>query len=246
MIVLVLGATGATGRQVVEKLVTHGHHLRVLTRNMSRLPECARNNPNVSVTISTLLDLDSNQLAAHMDGCDAVVSCLGHNGTLQGIFRDPYFVRDSVSRVYEQAKLSNPPNKPLKYVLMSSSLVLNPSEPQETKGIFDRVLLTLLRALIPAHRDNEKAAMFLDERVGAEDPYMEWVAVRPEGLTNIAHVTRYDVHPSPTTTMSTGGQTSRINVAHFMAELVSSPESWSKWCGKMPFIINSRDVACQV
>lgn len=34
-------------------------------------------------------------------------------------------------------------------------------------------------------------------------------------------------------------RTSRINVAHFMADLITDNDIWSNWKGKMPVIYNS-------
>jgi hypothetical protein len=34
------------------------------------------------------------------------------------------------------------------------------------------------------------------------------------------------------------GVTSRINVAHFMADLITDEDEWKKWKGQMPVIYN--------
>jgi len=31
------------------------------------------------------------------------------------------------------------------------------------------------------------------------------------------------------------------NVAHFMCELVTNQESWAKWHGKLPVIVNAKE-----
>lgn len=36
------------------------------------------------------------------------------------------------------------------------------------------------------------------------------------------------------------GETSRINVAHFMADLITDDGLWSRWKGQMPVIYNQR------
>jgi len=52
-------------------------------------------------------------------------------------------------------------------------------------------------------------------------------------------VSEYEIHPSPTrSAIFNAGQTSRINVGHFMAELVTDDETWNKWKGQMPVIYN--------
>ena len=52
-------------------------------------------------------------------------------------------------------------------------------------------------------------------------------------------MTAYDVHPSPTrSAIFNAGKTSRINVAHLMAELVLGDEVWERWRGQMPVLYN--------
>lgn len=68
---------------------------------------------------------------------------------------------------------------------------------------------------------------------------MEWVVVRPDGLTNEDDVTEYDICVSPSrNVIFNPGKTSPINVAHFMAELITEQDLWSKWAGKMPVVYN--------
>jgi hypothetical protein len=62
-------------------------------------------------------------------------------------------------------------------------------------------------------------------------------AVRPDTLINEDEVTEYEVHPSPTrSAIFDAGKTSRINVGHFMAELITDDELWNRWKGQMPVI----------
>ena len=52
-------------------------------------------------------------------------------------------------------------------------------------------------------------------------------------------VTEYEIHPSPIrSAIFDAGQTSRINVAHFMADLITNERQWADWKGKMPVIYN--------
>jgi hypothetical protein len=78
--------------------------------------------------------------------------------------------------------------------------------------------------------------------VGANDRAIEWAAVRPDTLVDAAQVAPYDLHPSPTrSAIFNAGKTSRIQVAHFMAELITGDEVWNRWRGQMP-VIHGREV----
>jgi hypothetical protein len=68
---------------------------------------------------------------------------------------------------------------------------------------------------------------------------VEWVAVRPDDLIDETEVSAYDVHPSPIrSAIFDPGQTSRINVGHFMADLITGDDIWPQWKGQMPVIYN--------
>jgi hypothetical protein len=69
---------------------------------------------------------------------------------------------------------------------------------------------------------------------------IEWTAVRPDSLVDEENVTRYEVHPSPIrSAVFKPGQTSRINVGYFMADLITDDNTWNKWKGQMPVIHNT-------
>ena len=92
---------------------------------------------------------------------------------------------------------------------------------------------------MPPHADNEQAADFLRLTIGQRHPAVEWAVVRPDTLLNLAEVTPYDIHKSPTrSAIFDPGKTSRINVAHFMAELIANDDLWQTWQGQMPVIYN--------
>jgi hypothetical protein len=79
----------------------------------------------------------------------------------------------------------------------------------------------------------------LRSEVGQHDSLIEWTAVRPDWLLDEETVTSYDLHPSPIrSAIFDAGETSRINVAHFMAELITDEGCWRKWKGQMPVINN--------
>jgi len=110
---------------------------------------------------------------------------------------------------------------------------------REPVSFGQRCVIGLLRLLLPPHGDNEKAADYLRTQIGQSDKAIEWVAVRPDTLVNEDEVTEYEVHPSPIrSALFNPGKTSRINVAHFMADLITDSDTRSTWKGRMPVIYN--------
>lgn len=60
------------------------------------------------------------------------------------------------------------------------------------------------------------------------------MAVRPDTLLDEPEVTEYQLFPSPIrSAIFDAGKTSRINVAHFMTELITTNSTWINWQGKM-------------
>ena len=83
--------------------------------------------------------------------------------------------------------------------------------------------------------DNEQAADYLRTQIGQSDKHIEWVAVRPDGLINEDEVTAYEIYPSPIrSAIFNAGKVSRINVGHFMSELINDNKLWNEWKGQMP------------
>lgn len=235
---LVAGATGATGHLLVEQLLDRGNNVRVIVRSPDRLPERIRNHHNLTMIHASLLDLDDATLAQHVNGCDAVASCLGHNMTLKGLFGSPRkLVTDATRRLCNAIK-ANHPEERVKFVLMNTAGNRN-RDLSEPISFAEKAAVGVIRLLVPPHSDNEQAAEYLRARVGKSDSVIEWAVVRPDNLINLKDVTEYDIHPSPiTSAIFKPGRTSRINVAHFMADLITDADLWNQWQGQMPVIYN--------
>lgn len=238
MTVLVAGATGNTGRPLVEQLLALGHSVRAIVRASDRLPTEVLEHPNITVIEASILDLSDEQMADIAKGCDAVLSCLGHAMNFKGIFGEPKKLCTDATRRLCNAIEANHPTSPAKFVLMNTVGAPNP-DLREHRTWFERGVLTLLRWLIPPHRDNETAAEHLHTAVGTQSTSLEWCSVRPDSLID-AEVSPYDVKESPVTGIFTGRATTRANVAHFMTKLIKDEEIWSTWKFKMPVIMNSQ------
>ena len=109
MTILVVGASGATGRLLVEQLLSRGQHVKVVVRSEDGLPERIRNHDNLSVTQASVLDLSDSEMARLVAGCGAVASCLGHNLSFKGLFGPPRrLVTDATGRLCEAIRANNP------------------------------------------------------------------------------------------------------------------------------------------
>ena len=241
MTILVVGATGKTGRPLVEQLLGKNYKVRVIVRSSHKLPAEVSENPNTTVIEASVLDLTDEEMAEHVKDCDAVVSCLGHVINFKGIFGEPRKLCTDATRRLCNAIEKNRPPKPTKFILMNTVAVQNPDLGEKRTWI-ERGLLALLRHTVPPQRDNETAAEHLRKTVGKENKHVEWCIVRPDSLID-AEVSPYDIKESPVTGLFTGRPTTRSNVAQFMTELIEDAELWSTWMFRMPVIMNSKSLS---
>ncbi len=235
---LVVGASGATGKLLVEQLLAAGHRVKIVVRPTSHLPDHWSNNKQLVVIQRNITEITIEEMAEILSDCDSAASCLGHNLTWKGVFGKPRkLVADTVTLLC-QAIAQNAPQKPIRLVLMNTAGNRN-RDINEPISIGQRIVIGLLRLFLPPHADNEKAVDYLRKEIGQHNERIEWVAVRPDNLINEQEVTEYALHQSPTrSAIFDPGKTSRIHVAHAMARLILEDELWNTWKGQMPVIYN--------
>ena len=247
MNVLLLGGTGRTGGRVLQQLLGRGVRVRAVVRSAERLPAGVADDPRLTVVEADLLSLSDEKVGELVDGCDVVISCLGHNISAQGVFGPPRdLVTRSAQRVYRairelrsaQAARSGGSAPPVKLIVMSSVSVNRSAGLDTRRGRFERAYLSALRGLIPPARDNQRAADFLRDVIEPADPHAQWVAVRPDTLKE-GDLTEYALHEGLVDSLFRPGQTNMANVAHFMCELATDPEAWAAWRGRLPVIVNA-------
>jgi len=236
--VLLLGGTGRTGGRVLEQLLGRGVDVRAIVRSAGRLPAGVAANPALTVVEADLLSLSDEDLRGLVQGCDAVISCLGHVISVKGVFGPPRdLVTRAVSRVCDAIEALRPV-EPVRLVLMSTVSVHRPGGVDARRGGLEKAQLGVLRALVPPAKDNQDAADFLCDEVGTADPFVEWVAVRPDTLLE-GDVSDYTLHEGLVSSLAKPDSTNMANVAHFMCELVEDPALFDRWAGKLPVIVNA-------
>lgn len=230
MKVFIAGVTGATGQLLTSQLLAQGHKVIGYARNANKLATSLRDHENLSLSQGSLLEVSDEQLRAQLADVDGIASCLGHNLSRQGIWGQPRtLVKDSVQRLVALA-----PAHKIKFVLMNSNGV---SRADEQPALADRLVIGLVRQAIPPHRDNELAANFLQN--GLDKSNIEWSIVRPDNLKDAAQVSDYQAFATRQKgVIFNSGFTSRINVAHFMAQLLGNEHLWQQWRGQWPVLYN--------
>jgi hypothetical protein len=239
MTILVAGASGATGRKLVEQLLINGHDVKVVVRSPEKLPESWKGNQKLELITANILALSDKEMMDHVRGCDAIASCLGHNLNLKGVYGKPRRLVTDATRNLCDAIKANKPEQKIKYVLMNTTGNRN-RDLAEPISFAQKCVIGLLRLLLPPHVDNEKAADYLRTQIGQNNQFIEWAAVRPDDLIHEDKVSGYEIYASPTrSAIFNAGKVSRINVAHFMAQLIMDNELWNTWKGQMPVVYST-------
>ncbi|MFC3151449.1 NAD(P)-dependent oxidoreductase [Litoribrevibacter euphylliae] len=238
MTTLVLGANGQTGRLVVEALLERDESVIAVVRSKESLPMDVLDHALLHVVEVSITDITEAEIGFLVKEASSIVCCLGHNLSWQGLYGEPRrLVRDSVKRICSEVESRNL-NGVKKFVLMNSTGCRN-SDLKEQVSVAQKIVIGLLKLLLPPHADNEQAAEFLRKQIGQDNQQIEWVVVRPDGLIDENQVSGYELHPSPIrSAIFDPGKTSRINVADFMAALITDETLWQSWKGQAPVIYN--------
>jgi hypothetical protein len=239
MTTLVAGASGATGKHLVQQLLNAGEKVKVIVRPTGNIPDRWSGNSNLTIIKANILEISVDEMAEHLADCTAAASCLGHNITLKGLFGEPKRLCTEAVRLLCEAVIKNKPDAPFKFVLMNTVANSN-RDLQEKDSLPHKFLVDLVRLLVPPQSDNEQAADYLRVIIGQKNPFIEWAAIRPDSLTNEDKVTAYTLHASPVRSgIFNPGKTSRINTGNFMARLITENDLWNKWKFQMPVVYNA-------
>lgn len=235
MKVLVLGASGATGKLVVQQLVKRNVKVRIVVRESAVIPDQISNDQSIEIIKGNINDFEITNTKDLLKDCDSIICCLGHNISFKGIFGPPRkLVFNTVVKIMEA--LQSPNTNP-KFILMSTTAYTN-KKIEELNTIGEKIVFSLLKLLLPPHKDNMLAADHLVHKLSTKNN-IDWVAVRPDSLFNEENVSAYEIHNKKIrSAIFNPGKTSRINVGHFMAELVTNEKLWQEWKHKTPVIYN--------
>jgi nucleoside-diphosphate-sugar epimerase len=232
---LVLGASGATGKLVVQHLLNKHIQVRVVVRESAIIPIQISDNKNIEVIKGNINDFEIAKIKDLVKDCESVICCLGHNISFKGILGPPHkLVYNTVVKIIEA--LQSKELKP-KFILMSTTAYTN-RKAGEVNSFGEKIVFSLLKVLLPPHKDNMLAADHLVYKLGSTDN-IDWVAVRPDSLFDEENVSEYEVHNNKTRSpIFNPGKTSRINVSSFMVELITNDKLWQEWKYKTPVIYN--------
>ena len=198
MKVLVLGATGGTGRLIVSDAVAKGHSVVALVRSTA-----GANLPGAELIEGDARD--ESTLRRALDGCDAVLSALGAG---MG-FRKISLLTEASSALVPAMMHGG-----VRRLVCISALGVGDSR-GHGGFVFDRIFKPLLLS------ENYKDKGRMEAAIRASS--LDWVIVRPAMLTN--DPAQGSVRAVTSLTGINGGKIARADVAQFVVEQLTT-DTW--------------------
>lgn len=202
MKVLVLGATGGTGRLIVHDALEKGHSVVALVRSKARAPDL----PGADIIEGDARDEGS--LMRALDGCDAVVSSLG---TGLSPVSEVSLLTEATHALIPAMKRSG-----VRRLICISALGVGDSR-GHGGFVFDRLFMPLL--LRHAYKDKGR------QEAAIRASSLDWVIVRPGMLIN--GPARGSLRATADLASVNGGKIARADVAHFVVEQLAT-DTWLK------------------
>jgi uncharacterized protein YbjT (DUF2867 family) len=198
MKILVLGATGGTGRLIVRDAVAKGHSVVALVRSTA-----SANLPGVDMIEGDARD--EGTLTRALDGCDAVISALG-----TGIG----FRKVDLLAVATRALVTTMTSNGVRRLVCISALGVGDSH-GHGGFMFDRLFQPLLLRHAYKDKDRQEAAIRASS--------LDWVVVRPGMLTD--DPASGSVRAITNLAGVKGGKIARADVARFVVEQLTA-DTW--------------------
>jgi uncharacterized protein len=167
--IIVLGASGATGKHVAQQAVDAGHEVSVVVRTPSKLPASWRD--KVKVHKADIATLSANQLGALLGGHDVVINTAG-------LLSDGDRFVTLVAHIVSGLETIEPANRPVAWFMAGAGL-LDIGDTRR-RGLE----LPLIKKTYWPHGENFKRleASTLDFRLLCPGPMVEGAAVGLERL----------------------------------------------------------------
>ena len=207
MKVLVLGATGGSGRLIVRDALAKGHSVAALVRSKAR----ALDLPGADLIEGDARD--EGTLTRALDGCDAVISALG---TGMG------FRKVDLLAVATRALVTAMTRNGVRRLVCISALGVGDSH-GHGGFVFDRLFQPLLLSHAYKDKDGQEAAIRASS--------LDWVVVRPARLTD--DPARGSVRTVTDLAAVKGGEIARADVARFVVEQLTT----DTWLRRTPVLL---------
>jgi putative NADH-flavin reductase len=193
MNLIVFGATGGTGRQIVKQALAEGHRVTAFARTPAKLDI---RHPNLKLAKGDVLDLQS--VRAAMPGHDAVIVALGAPARKAGTMRS-----QGTANIMTAMKDCG-----INRLICQSSLGFGDSAEvlHATGFVFRNIIVPIL--LADTFKDHER------QEEAVKQSGLDWTIIRPGNMTNGPKTGTYQ-HGFAASRRDLKIKVSRADVAHF-------------------------------
>jgi putative NADH-flavin reductase len=197
MKIAVFGATGGTGRQIVEQALAAGHHVTALVRDSAKLDI---GHPNLTKVVGNVLEPTAVQETVM--GSDAVAVSLGNSAN------NP----DGIVTKGTKGIITAMQGMGIQRLVIVSSLGVGDSK--EKVPFFFKMLMSTVLKKAMQDKESQEAAV----RASG----LAWVIVRPGGLTDGPITGKAQIATDNSLSV---GQVSRADVAALVLDELTSPQA---------------------
>ncbi|CAF1346023.1 unnamed protein product [Rotaria magnacalcarata] len=201
--IVIVGATGNTGLQLVEQALAFNYKVIAPVRNPDKLAHIKHE--NLQVVKCDLMN--SSELAKHLGGCVAVLSALGQRGLQISAMT---FYEDSMKSIVDAMR-----NAKVKRLVCMTSFYT-----KYQPALYPFIFKTVIRLMIGRHLDS----MFIMEQyLEKECQDIDYTIVRPPRLLDepiIEKPVKVQENDYFFPDQSTGNRIPRANVARFMLDVL--------------------------
>lgn len=194
MKLIIFGATGGTGKQLVEQALEQGHLVTAFVRDPSKLGVMHSN-----LTIAKGDIMNPSSITSAMQGQDVVLCAIGAPANKTGKIRS-----DGTKNIIQAMKATG-----VKRLICQTSLGYG-----DSKKLLDQTPFIFKYIIVPFFLRKGFADHALQEEY-IKQSQLDWIIARPGNLTDDAHTGNYQ-HGFPATAKNLQVKISRADVADFM------------------------------
>jgi putative NADH-flavin reductase len=202
--IVVLGANGGIGRQVIEEALKGGHNVTAILRTPANLTLA---HPNLQIVKGDVMNPQT--LEKHLENKDVVISAIGKNS-----FKPTTLYSEGNKNLLAAMQIAGAKRV---FFISASGLEVNPSHSLIVKIATKYILQKLLRNM---YADLEIMEKFIKQSG------INWTIMRPPKLTNNPVTGKY--RTSVNNYLSKGLSISRADVAHFMLNNIANETIYQK------------------
>jgi putative NADH-flavin reductase len=208
MKILLFGATGGTGKQVLVQALQQGHIVTVLVRNVDK----------IKIKSTNLIIIEGNVLTSNLDNVfleqEAVICCLGAPANKAGTLRS-----QGTKNIIAAMQKAN-----VKRLLCQTSLGYD-----DSKEVLNCTSFFFKNIIVPFVLKSTFAEHHLQETI-IKQSSLNWTIVRPGNLTNGQKKEKYK-HGFSYTDPTLKVKISRADVAHLLLQQLSTTTHLQKTIG---------------